>query len=112
MCVKQSDVSSFEFMQDTESRSQKVGLTAAKLELDARPLNDSIMGAALRSNQFFGLTAALLEVRPSCCHMPVGVRCTNGITSGASCVTTARFCGAVKPFEGPPCFSGCKAEAW
>ena len=53
-------------MQDIESRSQKVGLTAAKLELDARPLNDSIRGAALRSNQFFGLTAALLKVRYLC----------------------------------------------
>ena len=41
---------------------QKVGLTAAKLELDARPLNDTFLGTALRGNQFFGLTAALLEV--------------------------------------------------
>ena len=51
-------------MQNPESRSQKVGLTAAKLELDARPLCDTIFGAALRGNQFFGLAAALLEVRP------------------------------------------------
>ena len=52
-------------MQDPEARSQKVGLTAAKVELDARPLNEATLGAALRSNQFFGLTAALLEVRQS-----------------------------------------------
>ena len=50
--------------QNPDSRSQKVGLTAAKLELDARPLCDTTFGAALRSNQFFGLAAALLEVRP------------------------------------------------
>lgn len=47
-------------MQDI--RVQKVGLTAAKLELDARPLNETFLGTALRGNQFFGLTAALLEV--------------------------------------------------
>ena len=52
-------------MQDPEARSQKVGLTAAKVELDARPLNEAILGASLRGNQFFGLTAALLEVRQS-----------------------------------------------
>ena len=69
-------------MQDTESRSQKVGLTAAKLELDARPLNESVMGAALRTNQFFGLTAALLEVSCLCWHMPLSLRCTNSITAG------------------------------
>jgi hypothetical protein len=43
-------------------RVQKVGLTAAKLELDARPLNETFLGTALHGNQFFGVTAALLEV--------------------------------------------------
>ena len=69
MYGKPLDEISCECVQDVEGRSQKVGLTAAKLELDARPLNESIMGAALRTNQFFGLTAALLEVSSPCCHM-------------------------------------------
>lgn len=102
--VKQSDDSSFECMQDIEGRSQKVGLTAAKLELDARPLNDSIMGAALRSNQFFGLTAALLKVRRLCWHVHLALNCTDGITAGATYVTIARFCGPGKPFVSLKCF--------
>ena len=52
MYGKPLDAISYECVQDVEGRSQKVGLTAAKLELDARPLNESIMRAALRTNQF------------------------------------------------------------
>ena len=94
--MRPSDESSSEGVQDIESRSQKVGLTAAKLELDARPLNESIMGAALRTNQFFGLTAALLEVSCLCRHMPLFLRCMIGIIAGTSYGTSARFCGPVK----------------
>ena len=97
MYGKPLDEISYECVQDVEGRSQKVGLTAAKLELDARPLNASIMGAALRTNQFFGLTAALLEVSCLCRHVSLSLRCTSRIPAGTSCGTSARLCGPGKP---------------
>ena len=97
MYGKPLDAISYECVQDVEGRSQKVGLTAAKLELDARPLNESIMRAALRTNQFFGLTAALLEVSCLCWHVFLSLRCTSRIPAGTSCGTSARSVGLESP---------------
>lgn len=49
-------------MQDEAARS-KVGLTAAKMELDARALSTEILAPALATNHKLGLAAGLLQVR-------------------------------------------------
>ena len=46
-----------------EGQRAKTGLSAAKLELDARPLLAEHIGKAMGGNQKVGLAAALLEVR-------------------------------------------------
>ncbi len=48
-------------IQDEAARS-KVGLTAAKMDLDARALNNDILAPALAANHKLGLAAGLLQV--------------------------------------------------
>ena len=56
--------SGFNAAQDEASRS-KVGLTAGKMELDARLYIADILGPALAANHKLGLATGLLQVRTS-----------------------------------------------